>query len=444
MRYFSLFFYIFGCYLVTSAQDEIIVASSSWQQINTFSLFGNNNSPARYKLIVASSSWQGINTVRLFENKQERVVYFDKQDRITTEKNAYYFRRAKFNELNYPEGIVQDYYMNGLKKKFAGSYFTYNIENEKINDKFQGLCDFYGEDDTKTTKLYQNGILLEEKKIDVKGKLIYEVQYNQNKTRKYYEEHFYDEKSNEIAVIQGRYNPSIKTEEFRKRLFSIDGKTLADIDYVGECPKSKATYYYDNNNPYPVYLQEFSCEPNNEWTFANFEIFDRFFDKSRTSYQLKSKSAGEAFLYFATPNEFQKKPFEINATFERPTRNTVPEFGITWHFQDNNNYSYFLVNLENQTFEVNSKVNGEFKKYMIGIRNQITISNNTPIITLQIIADPTNNSFKYFVNNQQLIGYNKFPTALAKESKIWNIGYILKTKTLNDAIELKKFEIKML
>lgn len=418
MRYLYLIYCLLNICFITSGQGKIIMASSGWKNINTIKIFNA-------------------------ESIQDKVVYFDKQDKVTTVQNAYYIRRARFNDERIPEGVVQDYYLSGMKKKFIGSYYNYNPDNEKLNDKFQGICEFYGEDGSQTTKVYQNGELLEEKKVMANGKLIYEMQLNTNKTKKYYEEHLYDEKGTEIGVIQGRYNSVLKAEEFRKRLFSSTGKTIADIDYIGECPKNKATYYAESGLSFPVLFQDFSCEPNNEWLYSNFEIFDKFFDKSRKAFQLKSNRTGEAFLYLPTPNDFQKKPFEITASFEKMPRSTTPEFGMTWHFQDTNNYAYFSVNLENQTFEINAKINGEVKKYMTGIRNQINIENTTSTIYLKVTADPANNTFQYFVNDQAIIGYNKFPNALLKDIKVWNIGYFIKSKEQNNAIELKKFEIKM-
>jgi hypothetical protein len=106
--------------------------------------------------------------------------------------------------------------------------------------------------------------------------------------------------------------------------------------------------------------------------------------------------------------------------------------------------NYYVINLEKKTFEINSKINGEVGRNMIGIKDKINIDDRQTTFTLKLVADPINKIFSYFVDDKEIQGFHKIPTNPTSSFKNLNIGFKFRTVKANESINLKKIEIKLL
>ena len=140
-------------------------------------------------------------------------------------------------------------------------------------------------------------------------------------------------------------------------------------------------------------------------------------------------------------SENQNNKFDIT---RREEGVSFKQIGFVWQYLDEANYSYYTINLEKKTFEVNSIINGEVSKWMKGIKAQINLSDNLKLYSLKLIVDPTdpsNPKFNYSVNDQEIMGFNKFPRVTENNTKNWNIGFMFKASKANEVINLKKLEV---
>lgn len=425
-----LYFILLLSSLTCLAQDqpELASGSSKFRKINTMPFFyGNLPEPSKGKV----------------ETIGETVIYFDKDGNKTSAEKSYFYRKARFNQHQIPVGIVEDYFRADNKPKFTGNYYLYKSEDEKNNVLFQGECVFYGEDNSKSERKYKDGQLLEEKIYRADGKLKSEQIFNPNKTSKYFREVSYgsDDKVSENFVSM--YNPILKAEVRRKEFVNKKGQVEKVVEYEGDCPKPNISYFREDGSEYRAVLQEFACPVNTkEWVWTGTQLFAKSFRDIDKKYQIQSNNTGEGFLTIPVNSNLKNGAFEITAEFEKPKKESVKEIGIVWHFQNEQNYSFFLINTEKNTFEVNMKVNGELKKFMLGIKNRITIPDLNDKYILRI--NSTESTTEYFVNGAVIQGFNKIPLNPGLESKTANAGMFFKSAKPNEYILLTKFECKLL
>ena len=81
---------------------------------------------------------------------------------------------------------------------------------------------------------------------------------------------------------------------------------------------------------------------------------------------------------------------------------------------------------------------------MIGIKDKINIDDSQTTYTLKLVADPINKMFSYFVDDKEIQGFHKIPTNPTSSFKNLNIGFKFRTVKVNESINLKKIEIKLL
>lgn len=421
------------------AQEKIVFLSSGPKLVNTLPFYKETN-PTAY---VAPKTEKVVGNTNV--GKGESLLYFDSQNKQTSADKAYYFRKIKFNQNQLPVGLVEDFYAKTKAPKFSGNYFFYKHVDEINNNSYQGECTFYAENGVKTINKYVDGKITESKVYLASGKLQKEESYN-NKIRKSFTENLFDKDGNEIGNIVGRYNPTLKVDEYRKLVTDINGVFESITEYEGNCPKLKVTKYQDLGVPYAAYVQDFTCRPNTakDWTFQNSQGYTITHNESEKYFQVNSSDASEGFLFTPIISDFSSKKFEISTVFQKSKSENIKEIGMVWQYQNENNYNYFVINLEKKTFEINSKINGEVGRYMIGIKPQINIGDSQTTYTLKLVADPINKKFSYFVDDKEIQGFNKIPTILTSNLKNWNIGFKFKAMKANESINLKKIEVKLL
>lgn len=372
------------------------------------------------------------------EAVNKNIVYFDKQDQVATEKTAYYYRKADFKN-GIPKNLVEDFFLEGNKAKFKGAYSTYDASNERNNIKYNGVCEFYEFDGSKTVRIYKNGRLIDERKFNSKNLLSGETRYTANNTKAYFKEQLYDLQGNITEIVQGKYNTELKLDESEHSFF-VDGKKVLSMLYQGDCPTTRGTFLMPNGESSNMILQDFSCELNQEWFFSNATDFTS--TSSDKSYQIKSNGTQSGFITIPITHDFKNRRFVINAVFNKPAQGSMPVIGIVWQFQDVQNYNYYSIDLVSKKFEINSLVGGVQNRYMNGIRPKINLTDNSTSYTLTIEATPSNYSFVYTLDDLTIQNYTKFPL-IAKDSKSWNVGLMFKAQNANETITLKRFEVKL-
>jgi hypothetical protein len=424
-------------YLITVfysiAQNKIEFAVSSFKKINTFSYFSTN--PASPLSVVPNKTT---------DEKGLSTLYFDKSNQKTSVDKAYYYRKIRFGQNQFPIGVVEDHYKSNNKLKFSGSYFYYKPEDENANNLYQGECLFFSEDGMKSIRKYKDGQLLDEKVYYPNNKLKIEQIFNPNKTRKYFKEITYFANGVEKEVIIGAFNVVLKAEIYSKKIYNEKGQTIMSLDYENSCPKPIAQYYKDEMTSYNVYLQDFSCQVNTkDWAWRGNQYFTTSYSDIEKKYQVVSTDVGNGFLTIPLNGEFKTKPFEMVAEYEKPSKDHIKEFGIVWQYQNEQNFSYFLINTEKNTFEINTKTNGEMGKSMIGIKPQIVLKDENGKFIIKLSADPVNNKYEYSVNGQAIQGFNKFPLNQSADLKNLVFGFFYKSAKPNENIILKKLECKL-
>ncbi len=421
------------------AQEKIVFLSSGPKLVNTLPFYNDAKTTA---YIPPKSDKNDVNTNL---NQGASILYFDKSNQKTNPEKAYYYRKIKLNKNNMAIGLVEDFYTKTNRPKFSGNYYLYKPDEENINNLYEGECLFYSENGAKTIKKFSKGQIIEEINYTLSEKVQKRQIFNPNKTRKSFQEIVFDANENEIGNIVGSYNPVTKVEQYTNRITDKNGNIISITDYEDNCPKLKIIKYRDGGIDYPVFLQEFACKPNSkDWTFQNSNNFRITHNETNKTYQINSIQEGTGFLITPILTDFTKKKFEINAIFEKAEGVSFKEIGFVWQYLDESNYSYYTINLEKKTFEVNSRVNGEVSKWMKGIKSQINISDNQKTYSLKLVVDPTdpnNPKFNYSVNDQEITGFNKFPRVNENSQKNWNIGFTFKASKANEIINLKKLEV---
>ena len=416
-------------------KGKILYASSPWKSVNTLSFFESK------PLAFVETKHPEIVQKKVIEVEKEinkNIVYFDKQDQVTTEKTAYYYRKADFKN-GIPKNLVEDFYLEGNKAKFKGAYYSYDANDERKNIKYNGVCEFYELDGSRTSRTYKNGKLIDERKFNSKNLLSGETRYTSNNTRAYFKEQLYDAKGNIAEIIQGKFNTELQIDESEHSFF-VDGKKVSSMLYRGNCPTTRGTFLMPNGESSNMVLQDFTCELNQEWAFMNATDFTA--TSNEKSYQIKSNNSQSGFITIPITNDFKNRRFVINAIFDKPSQGSMPVIGIVWQFQDAQNYNYYSIDLLNKKFEINSLVAGVQNRYMNGIRPKINLTDNPNSYTLTIEANPVNDSFVYTVNDFTIQNYTKFPL-IAKDAKSWNVGLMFKAQNSNETITLKRFEVKL-
>jgi len=419
--------------LFSFSQEKISFLSSETKFVNTLPFY-NEAKPTTYVAPIQSNTYL---------SKGENLLYFDRQNKLTSADKAYYFRKIEFNRNQIPVGLVEDFYSVTNTPKFLGKYFSYKHEDEISNNNYQGECTFYALNGEKTVSNYVDGKITESKIYLASGKVRKIEVYNNNKTRKSFSEILFDVKGNEIGNIIGNYNPTLKLEQSRKLVTDINGNYESITEYEGNCPKMLVTNYKDGGVDYPAYIQDFTCRPN-DWTFKNSQDFTFTHNESEKYFQVTSSIDSEGFLYTPIISDFSTKKFEIITTFQKTKSENIKEIGMVWQYLNENNYNYYVINLEKKTFEINSKINGEVGRNMIGIKDKINIDDNQTTYTLKLVADPINKKFSYFVDDKEIQGFHKIPTNPTSSFKNLNIGFKFRTVKANESINLKKIEIKLL
>jgi hypothetical protein len=415
------------------SQEKISFLSSETKLVNTLPFYTET------KLSAYKTPKQ--NNINL--SKGQNLLYFDRQNKPTTAEKAYYFRKIEFNQNQIPVGLVEDFYSRTNMPKFSGNYYFYNNEDEITNDSYQGECTFYALNGEKTISKYVDGKITESKIYLASGKLRKVEFFNNNKTRKSFSEILFDFNENEIGNIIGNYNPTLKLEQSRKLVTDKNGIYESITEYEGNCPKMLVTKYKEGGVDYPSYIQDFTCRPN-DWTFKNSQDFNITHNESEKYFEVNSNIASEGFLFTPILSDFSSKKFEIITTFQKSKNENIKEIGMVWQYLNENNYNYFVINLEKKTFEINSKINGEVSLYMIGIKNKIQIDDSQTTYTLKLAADPINKKFSYFVDDKEIQGFNKIPSNPTSSFKNLNIGFKFRTAKANESINLKKIEVKLL
>ncbi|WP_337040343.1 hypothetical protein [Emticicia sp. 17c] len=417
-------------------ENKVAYGVSAFKRVNTLSYF--NNSSSGNSLAYTSS----VPTLK----EGESIIYFDRNYKQTSADKAYYYRKAQFDQSQAPVGIVEDYYKGTNKLKFIGKFLRYDTQNEAENRAYQGDCIFYAEDGTKSVRTYNNGELEKDFSYYADGKIKSEQLYNTNKTRKYFKEVVYDKNGLEKEVIVGKYNAALKIETATKYIYDDKGKQQMLIDYEDNCPMANVTYFGENNTEYRAVLQNFTCVANpKEWSWQGAEGFKASFLEKENKYQiLTNTDKVEGALTVPVTGDFKGRPFEVVAEFDKPKQTDIKEFGIVWQYQDKDNYSYFIINTEENTFSINAKAKGEAMKFMTGIKPQLTDIPQSGKYMLKIAVDPTQNKFIYSVNGQAISGYNKFPFNHLIDMKKINAGFVFKSLKANESIVLTKFEFKLL
>lgn len=422
------------------SQNKLVFFSSAPKLVNTLSFF-NESKPATN--LAAETAKIEAN---ILEDKSKNIIYFDKNNQRTSSEKAFFFRIVKFNQNQIPIGLVKDFYSKSKTPKFSGNYFFYKNEDEENNNSYQGECTFYSENGQRTVNKYIEGKIIESKVYLLSGKLQKNEIYNSNKTRKSFEEYIFDKNENQVGFIKGQYNLLTKVENYKKTLFDIKGNIESITEYEGNCPKLRVTKYVTKDISYPAYVQDFTCRPNTskDWAFQNSMNYTITHNESEKYFQVNSSVVSEGFLFTPILGDFSAKKFEISTVFQKSQNENIKEIGMVWQYQNENNYNYFVINLEKKTFEINSKINGESGRSMIGIKPQINIVDDQITYTLKLIADPINKKFSYFVNDKEIQGFNKIPVNPTISLKNWNIGFKFKAMKANESINLKKIEVKII
>lgn len=420
-------------------EDKIAFKTSNWQNVNTLGFYKQ----VKPNSLVATKA--DVVAAKVEVNEGQTMLYFDKSNQKTSPEKAYYYRKIKLNKNNMAIGLVEDFYSKTNRPKFSGNYYLYKPDEENINNLYEGECTFYTDNGAKTTKKFSKGQIIEEINYTLSEKVQKRQVFNPNKTRKSFQEILFDANENEIGDIIGAYNTVTKVEQYTKRMIDAERNLLSITNYEDNCPKLRVTKYNEARIDYPVYLQDFTCKPNSkEWTFQNSYNFRITHNETTKTYQISSNQEGTGFLITPILSDFSKKKFEINAIFEKPEGVPIKEIGFVWQYLDESNYSYYVINLEKKTFEVNSRVNGEVSKWMKGVKPQINISDNQKTYTLKLVVDPTdptNPKFNYSVNDQEITGFNKFPRVNENSQKNWNVGFTFRATKANEIINLKKLEV---
>ena len=419
--------------LFSFSQQKISFLSSGSKFVNTFPFFEEEK-------LTTNIAPEETNA---YLNKGENLLYFDRKNKPTSADKAYYFRKIKFNQNQIPVGLVEDFYSITNMPKFSGNYYLYKNEDELNNNSYQGECTFYAINGEKTISKYVDGKIIESKIFLASGKIRKSEVYNNNKTRKSFSETLFDINGYEIGNILGQYNPTLKVEQSRKIVTDINGNYESITEYEGNCPKMLITKYKEGGVDYPAYIQDFTCRPN-DWTFKNSQDFTFTHNESEKYFQVNSSIASEGFLYTPIISDFSTKKFEIITTFQKSKSENIKEIGMVWQYLNEYNYNYFVINLDKKTFEINSKINGEVGRNMIGIKDKINIDESRTTYTLKLVADPISKIFSYYLDDKEILGFHKIPTNPTSSFKNLNIGFKFRTIKANETINLKKIEIKLL
>lgn len=379
------------------------------------------------------------------------VMYFSKQNRYTKRENAYFYRKGQFDSRSrQPKGLVEDFYAGSNKPKFRGQYERYNNDEEANNNKYDGTCEFYEEDGAKIIRTYNKGRLTQETKYNKEGQQTAEAQYNFEGKRKSFKEYKFDETGNQVGTLIGSYDSNSGLERAILQTF-LNKKFHSAIEFIGGCPKNEAKFMEEDGTEYKAIYQDFTCEPDIQWKFTNSSNFEVTYRKEEKTYSIRSLEPQTGFLHIPVSHDFYKKSFEIEAIFEVSGQRTMAEFGIIWEYQDSQNYSYFTIDPTKQLYELNSVKDGATRKYMTGINPQ-KLDLSDPQI--KINYRKTGNEISYSVNGQPLkfttnrnTGLQLFNKSarvdLEKEYKVWNIGFLFKSKGPNESIVLKGLEVKL-
>lgn len=416
------------------SQDKIAFKQSKWYKINTLSYFDSPKTPSVAPFVP-----------KTIPTNNQVTIYFDKNDKKTTQDKAYYFRKVQFDSQNNPIGNVEDRFKANNNLKFTGTYFRYNADEELTNTSFQGDCIFFSEDGTRSVRTYKDGELQKEITFLANSKVKSEQIFNANQTRRYFKEITYGADGAETENIVGKYNTTLKTETYTKTLLNSTGKKAMVIEYENKCPKPVALFFDENGKEVPATLQDFSCSVNTkDWSWQGNQVYLASYLETERKYQILSNNAGMGALTIPIEGDFKKKVFEISAEFETSKQQeNMPEFGIVWQYINDDNYSYFVLNATSKTFEINMKVKGELKKFMTGIKPQLNLPTDTNKYLLKIVANPTQNKYEYFVNGQKIESYNKFPAIPDVDLKKMNSGFVFKPAKGGESILLNKFECKL-
>ena len=342
-----IFLFLAICFQGFSQEKgRILYASSPWKTVNTLPFF-KSNPLAFVETKQPEIVQKKVPAVEREINKD--IVYFDKQDQVVTEKTAYYYRKADFKN-GIPKNVVEDFYVEGKKAKFKGAYYIYDATDERKNIKYNGVCEFYEFDGSKTVKTYKNGKLTDERKFNTKNLMLGETRYASNNTKAYFKDQLYDAKGNITEIVQGKYNAELKLDESEHSFFT-DGKKVSSMLYRGDCPTTRGTFLMPNGESSNMVLQDFTCELSEEWAFVNSSDFAS--TSNEKSYQIKSNSSQNGFITIPITHDFKNRRFEINAVFNKPIQGSMPIIGIVWQFQDALNYNYYSIDLINKKFEIN-------------------------------------------------------------------------------------------
>ena len=381
------------------------------------------------------------------------TIYFDqKQHKQKQPDNAYYYRKAKFDQTgNQPKGTVTDFYVNGDKPKFVGQFKKYQANYEEKNTEYDGLCKFYKEDGSYAIKIYVNNRVKNEVRYTANNEKTAEIEYTSDGKRKKYSEYVFDDSGKKIGDVDGALNSQTGHIESKERIFYTSNQIKSEKDFIDDCPTNKATLYKENGEKYDVHYQDFTCAPNGSWKFSNQSYFSTTHDKDSKAYKIIAQENKVAGIFqLPIKYDFYNKSFEIVAVFDLAGERPMSEFGIVWEFQDMSNYSYVKINTVDKTFEINAIQGGKPKKYMDGMKPQpLDINGSQVTITLR----KTDNERIYTLNNVPLqsiksnaaVNFNKFPlVSSASEFKLWGMGFYFKSNVINEKIILKSLEVKLL
>lgn len=452
---------VFGVWARGQQTLKTLVAISDWKRVNTLPFFEPKPEPvkevvvqkeqvvapkvAEVAVVANTLSFKPAQEVKINAQELEtaKPLYFDSQNRLTKPENAYFYRKAQFDErTNQPKGAVEDFYTNGDKPKFKGAYDRYNSADEERNNKYDGTCEFYAEDGAKIIRTYNNGRSTYETRFNSSGRTVAQALFNiDGKTRKEFIEYLFDKSGVEIGNVRGRYNTSTGLEE-SKQVITQNGKVYSIIDFAGNCPTNKATFYTESGQEYGAIFQDFTCVPDlSGWKFSNGSDFQPTHKQENKQYLIRSTQEQVGFLHLPVAYDFYKKEFEIDATFEQITTGSMAEVGIVWQYKDPQNYAHFKVNTVKSIFEIDALEEGESMKFMAGVNPSLGAIMDGP---LKLSVKKSGGRFKYTVNGQPIkIPESKFPL-LDDESKTWNIGFFFKASKPNQSIVLKHLTIKFI